>query len=189
MGKGKKKDVEQDDLRAAVRHQLAVEIGARLRVAKEVRDMSLSEIFAGSGVDGGNWNRFVKGERLPDINTIRRLSDALKIDPSWVTFGLHQMEIVPDGDVAPVWPQVPVQAQEAIRFARSLGAKDDEIKAGLAGIKEQYQTNAMIVFDAILHEHKDANLEARYPSPPPGLESLGAPPKRQPVQRAVKARR
>lgn len=120
-------DKRRDEAAGARRTAIAVAMGKRLSAAKQARGVSLSYLYREARVASGNWNRIEKGERLIDLVTIERICSALNISPAWAAFGHGEMEIMPDGEQKPVWPGACLELQQAIRFARVCGAREEVI--------------------------------------------------------------
>lgn len=64
-------------------------IGARLRAAREWRLKTQEELSQMTGVTEATISRIEndRGEQRPRLSTIKRLADALDVDPAWIMFG------------------------------------------------------------------------------------------------------
>ncbi len=66
-------------------------IGDRLRQARERRFMTQSELSAKAGIQIATISRIENNrqESRPRMTTVRKLSEALSVDPSWIMFGIE----------------------------------------------------------------------------------------------------
>ena len=64
-------------------------IGGRLKDAREQRFMTQSELSAKSGVQIATISRIENNrqESRPRLTTVRKLSEVLGVEPSWIMFG------------------------------------------------------------------------------------------------------
>lgn len=66
-------------------------IGARLKEARERRFMTQSELSAKAGVQIATISRIEndRQENRPRITTVRKLAEALSMDPRWIMYGVE----------------------------------------------------------------------------------------------------
>lgn len=64
-------------------------IGSRLREAREQRFMTQDDLAAASGVQVVTISRIENNRQAsrPRLATIRKIAEALEIDPRWIMFG------------------------------------------------------------------------------------------------------
>lgn len=77
----------------------AAEIGRRIRVARDTSGATQEELAAIAHVDVGNLGRIERGASSPSVDTLIRLSSALRIDAADLVRGIDASMLPDKGEV------------------------------------------------------------------------------------------
>jgi transcriptional regulator with XRE-family HTH domain len=67
--------------------QTTSQLARRLSSVLRSRDLTQAALSESAGVTREMVNRYVCGRATPTITTLRKLANALEVDPSWLIFG------------------------------------------------------------------------------------------------------
>jgi transcriptional regulator with XRE-family HTH domain len=130
------------------KNPLHLKFPARLRRIRKQRKLSASALSLLACMSRGSVGFLEVGTRLPRVNTVERLANALKVSPAWLAFGTEaSFEPADGGELLCVG--LAARVMDA-RVARGLGNKDMARRAEISAAEARaVQSGTMPTLDTI----------------------------------------
>jgi transcriptional regulator with XRE-family HTH domain len=103
--------------------RLARAMGAALKAARLRAGLTQAQAAEKVGLAAGVYGRLERGGMMPSVQTLRRISAALKV-PSDTLLGLTSSEVTAWVDAVPEAPQEPAELRRLSRNLRKLSTSD-----------------------------------------------------------------
>ena len=114
----------------------ALSVGVRLKLARDMRGLTMTEVVDEAGIAASTVNVIEKGQKQPRGDTVERLARALGVSRCWLAYG--------DGPV-PDWTQGIAGLTRPDAPASPLGADDVDLRQKVAELASEVRALRAIV--------------------------------------------
>ena len=114
----------------------ALSVGIRLKLARDMRGLTMTEVADEAGMAASTVNVIEKGQKQPRGDTVERLARALGVPRCWLAYG--------DGQ-APDWNEGKAGREKADEHAPAPGADEVDLRRKVAELIEEVKELRAIV--------------------------------------------